>query len=168
MLRRSLVFSGIKEAKYEQSRSIHPNTLVTSEMLLLPLVVLSLFLSNALSIPPPQASGSTDDSIVDGNGVNDSGMDGSLASIPHPQAAGSADENGVDGSVVDDSGTDDAEEETATSPASGSTPAPSPTSIPSPRSAPTSGSTSAPTPRPATGTGTTTANARSATSSDSG
>ncbi|KAG9316054.1 Cupredoxin [Chiua virens] len=110
MPRRSLVFSGIKEAKYEQSRSIHPNTLVTSEMLLLPLVVLSLFLSNALSIPPPQASGSTDDSIVAGNGVNDSGIDGSLASIPHPQAAGSADENGVDGSVVDDSGTNDAEE----------------------------------------------------------
>ncbi|KAG9316052.1 Cupredoxin [Chiua virens] len=75
-------------------------------MLLLPLFVLSLFFSNVLSVPPPQASGSTKD-IVDGSAAEGSGTDGNLASVPHPHTTGLADDDEVDDSTVDDGGDDE-------------------------------------------------------------
>ncbi|KAG9315425.1 hypothetical protein JVU11DRAFT_4578 [Chiua virens] len=77
-------------------------------MLLLPLLMLSLFASNALSIPPPEVSGSTK-SVVDGSGVNDHRTDGTLASVSHPHATGLVDDDEADDNAVDDAGDDDGE-----------------------------------------------------------
>ncbi|KAG9315426.1 hypothetical protein JVU11DRAFT_4579 [Chiua virens] len=73
-------------------------------MFLVPLLVFSLFFSNALSIPPPQATGSSK-SVVAGGGV-DSGTDGTLPSVPHSHATGLVDDNEADETAVDENGVD--------------------------------------------------------------